>query len=568
MQKRKLKIFFGFVAVYLLFMGLYNQAAFHYFYDSVGIRDMCVQLPNLEISTKLNGHALPFTAFKHIEGPGQFLVMNVWCTLAGTIFPLNPSTTALPNIIMFWLAALLGFLFIAKAPKGTHSPNENFAIFFVLVLVTSTWLGPSLRLPWVYVSLSIVLQCLIFFSLDRFFKSTGKTRNKYATIAGLSIGSYLYCGPDWPAFMSMVPVFILLSGRLWPTLKTRVFWITVFFFFMAFLGIKILRWNGIHSSDTVFKHVFSKAGLGSASWDRIYFFTTTLMGPVIFISILELFRSVPGFVKQIMKVGIFKTIQNNAFFLTVVMWFVAGGYHLLRTSVTLIYAYVIGIPMVYLAARFLAAIKYRTVSYAIVLVLVGWQYSVISRNPYTFVKPEDRDERVLAMAAYLNEKTPELLEHERLALLVRDISSNAGHHARGKYGKIIMPLNFPVSLSHSSVGNDPTELKGYVESFRKKNELPLDWMLLNSELLSKEINPKAYEFYTLTSQAKNVSWLIRMDDKKGRKIWLGKKVAANEKRIKFEDAEVTDVETYAKIYNKKYNNIWFLRKDVNYLIHY
>ena len=139
------------------------------------------------------------------EGPLQWLVLNAYATLVGGFAPLDPRTMQIPNTILTWCAALFAWRL------GARVLSEEAGRFAVLSLVLMPWLALTLRRPWVFNLLSVATELATFYAYVRFAEDPA--RRRYRAAAPLALALYLLTGVDWPSFVLVLAIFLVLAGR-------------------------------------------------------------------------------------------------------------------------------------------------------------------------------------------------------------------------------------------------------------------------------------------------------------------------------------------------------------------
>jgi len=251
---------------------------------------------------------------------------------------------------------------------------------------------------------------------------------------------------------------------------------------------------------------------------------------------------------------------RNAFLLTMTVWVLLGSLPLLKLANSVTHGYMVAIPVATLSALFLWRLK---PSHALILVIVmaGFQVSAISRGIEQGIDADDR--RVLAAAAFLNEERPDLLRKGTIAFLPRNEASNVGQYARGQSALVIMPADFPVEMRLHSVGSKEDVLLDFVNAYNRNGEIKADWLILSSENLSTRT--KAFEFYGKLRSDPKMSWIAAFTDRHGRSLWLGEVKPGG---TPLERVNSYEVDVLADIYEKKYDRISFLKRNVAYILHY
>ena len=202
--------------------------------------------------------------------------------------------------------------------------------------------------------------------------------------------------------------------------------------------------------------------------------------------------------------------------LACLFWFVVYTPPLLRTGIQdTVYGYVLALPLALLVGRLLLPARPLLLA-PLVLIMVFLQWQTVTHDRNWAWGNDDR--RVPAMAAYLNQRHPELLAKNQAALLPRDIAANVGQYARGCNRRIVMYNRYPVSLKASGIGEESWR-RDFVESYRDHDLIKADWLILTSEDIAE--GNVAVEFYRRLWSDPRIDWLVCLQDQLGRKVWLG-----------------------------------------------
>ena len=555
-------VFFLLLAVYCTAIATFCQPSVHYFYDAVAIRDMSTYWASLDWKLSLKGGQIgyfgPVAILRHVEGPLQFMLMNLYSYTVGNFLPLNPRTLTFPNILIVMLSAVFAFL-IGKTLVG-----RKFGYLFALSFVLSAWIGAAIRMPWIVFTISCLLELITLYCFLILF--TKPEQKVFRILAPLSLVIYLMTALDWPSFLFCLFLFIILSKKGKTFLKNpyNLFPLAVFLGFIAwtvFLYLYSLK-GGYYQGHTAYKstlitYPFSKIS-GMADFKMMVKYLLMRIGPAFFLALGGVYFFSTSR-KSAQKQGTEDKVKR-AFSTTMVVWFILFSIVLLKSPNSIQNVYVISIPMAYLAAKFLLIVKLPVIIVSLLL-LVGLQLYVAMDTHFVC---RDDDKRVLAAATFLIENRPDLLEEGKTAFLPRNLPSNVGQYARGRQERIIMPASFPVMMKTSGVASDENVLLDFVNAYRKEKKINADWLILNSELIMPQKN-QYYEFFKRLYEDRQISWIAEFVDKKGRKMWLGE---VRPGVITSGKPEIYEVEPLAKKYEKKYDKIWFLKKNLRYIEHY
>lgn len=549
--KNKLNLrlsYFSIIILYCFIFGLLYLPSVHYYFDAVGIRDMGASWNSLTWKLVMEegrmGYFVPVAVLRHIEGPLQFLITNLYSYLVGNVIPLNPAAFAFLNILFVLFSAVIAFLI------GKHLHDERFGCLFSLCFVLSSWLGAAVRLPWIVFTMSSFLELLVLYAYLMRMDSPGK--RKFKILAPLSLSLYLLTALDWPSFLSLLVLFLFLSKRLAFAFKNR-YNLLPFIFFSGLVSWTVFMCVYGHPEwkQTLIAYPFFKTGVSWAPIAVILKYIFLRIGPAFILAIA-------GAYTVVRQKSHFKSI-GGAFSLTMVVWFIVMGIVLIKSPISIHYVYVIAVPMAYLTAELLSRAHKNALLFA-VFTMIMWQWAVVVKTNFTGGYD---DRRVLAAAAFLIEKRPDLLSEDKVSFLPRDLASNVGQYARGRQKRIVMPVYFPETMKSGSFGSPVETLSDFVQAYRKEGKINADWIILNSELVSPDTN-KYYSFYKQLHEDSNVDWIAEFKDKKGKKIWLGEVRPSSV----FGKVEVYEVDPLADIYEKKYDRIDYLKQNTKYIDHY
>jgi hypothetical protein len=552
----------GTAIVYVYLLGASGLPWVHFFYDAVGIRDAGTVWTALSWSPADGKHFLPAAVLGHVEGPLQFLFLNAYYHAIGDLFPLDPATTQLPNTVL--ALACAGFIWLAGRELGGERAGALGAAVFLLM----PWLAVTIRFPWIFVTLSCLLEQATLYSYLRLVRKPGSPR--YRRLAPTALALYLGTGLDWPSFLFVLGLFLVLSGGLGPALRNRwnflpgtvivtyAAWTAVLFFYGRY-------YNPAHDHlyrQTLLLYPFSKVSPDTSFPDpeRLWYFASSTFG---LISVLALLGVVLTLRRQHRGTAPQSTAEDppaRAYFVAVIVWALLFAVPLFKTATSITYAYVIAVPVAVLAGLFLARFP-LAVALGILLVLAALQIRALSE-----LQTSDADSRsVLAAAAYLIERRPDLLEAGKVAFFPGKISANVGQYARGRHERLIMPLSFPATRRLTAVGSPEPQLLDFVTQYEQHGEIRADWLVFPDEALSPRLPPAAAAFYRHLFDDRRVAWIAAFRDEKGRTLRLG------EVRPGGAPPDLTptlDADPWAETYRTRYDRISFLRRNVRHIFHY
>ncbi len=564
-MKRWLILFFGGLFAYFWIIGTMGLPTVHAFYDAAAIRDMSTVWPSLTWHVRDERHFLPAAVLAQHEGPLQFLLLNLYSALVGDLFPLNPRTMQFPNTIL----AFLGAIAVFRLGKRLHS--ERFGILCALSLSLMPWLAVTVRFPWVFNLLSVLLElttllCYLGFVLE-------PERRFYRIAAPASLAVYLLTGVDWPSFLFVLALFLLLTRRLGSAIRNPANALPAAVVLVyALWAAALFAYGRYYAPERA--HLYQRAIL------LFPFFKVGTAGELPSLArVLEYAWATFGLTLPCALAGLVAAAQRNGpggepsgpdravrrrFLLAMGIWMVLALVPLLRTSNAESYGYVAAAAMAVMAACLL--IRLRTA--VVVLVMAGMVLVQIQVLPIRMVNQDTDDLRVLAAATFLIEQRPDLLGAGKTVLLPGDEAADLGQYARGRKTGLVMPRDFPVELTVHSVGSHEKVLRDFVEAYTTRGEIKADWIVLSCEMLLECETPagatKAVEFYRKLRADPRIRWIAVFRDQRGRALWIGEvgKAAAPAAPV-----PGFDVAALARRYEEKYDRYSFLKRDVRYVMH-
>ncbi|MBF0353699.1 MAG: hypothetical protein HQL43_00480 [Alphaproteobacteria bacterium] len=519
---------FGFL--HLLLMGQLFLPTVHYYFDAVGIRDAGTLLASLDGAWG-NTEKFLYAILHHVEGPAQFLFLNAYYLFVGNSFPLDPSTCQLPNSLIALLSGLVAFLL------GRRLVGERFGLTFAALYLLTPWLGAAIRYPWIYISLTNLSELLVLHTFVVIAQDGSTRKNNFFFATSLAL--FFSTGLSWPSFIPFLFVLLLLTGNL--ALILRSFWLLLP---LGIIGIYaawtyLLFRNGNPGfSSTILTYPFQKLLVGSGNesllpdlkFVAVFFFSG--LGLLPFFGCAGAYSrtryiDVRGFL-CFYKSPICLMDALNA---TITIWFCVGSLLVLSRASILMYFYVVGIPVAFLAAQFLYRRSTRTIL-LILLISLALQWSKVINDRQFVVNAEDL--RSLAIATYLIENRPDLLVAEKNALLPRSMGANAGQYARGAHGRLII-----------QDANNSDLLSSGLKKF--------DWLIAEPTLLGRP-------GYDLLLRDPQIKWRVRFRDEENREAWLGE--ICDGQAAPLELAQVLEVAPLAKQFSERYDRFPHLTRNV------
>jgi hypothetical protein len=242
------------------------------------------------------------------------------------------------------------------------------------------------------------------------------------------------------------------------------------------------------------------------------------------------------------------------------VWALVFAVPLFKTATSITYAYVIAVPVALLAGLFLARVP-LPVALGVLLALAALQIRALSE----WRTPDAASRSVIAAAAYLIERRPDLLEPGKVAFLPGKMSANVGQYARGANERLVMPLNFPASRRLTAVASPEPLLLDFVVRYEQRGEIRADWLVFPDEALSPTLDPAAAAFYRRLFDDRRVVWIAAFRDEKGRTLRLGEVRPGGAAP---DSMPTLNADPWAEIYRTRYDRISFLRRNARLIFHY
>lgn len=556
--------FFALIFVYIYVVGSFALPSVHYFFDAVAIRDTGTVWESLTWNVSDKRHFLPAAVMCHIEGPLQFLLLNFYYYLIGDLFPLNPTTTQFPNTIITFLCIIFAYLI------GKKLYSDRFGYLCAVMFALMPWLAITIRLPWVFNTLSCCFELSTIYFYIGFVQEPEK--GFYRAAAPISLAMYFTTGLDWPAFLFILFIYLGLSKKLRQAVRNvyNIIPLTVVFSF-ACVSLWLYYYVKYYSpgqsylyKQTMLLYPFIKVGVGGTfpSLSKIIIYLVKTFGLTFPLAISGVVSYFYLRRKQIFSSDDIGVIQKRDFVAIMSLWLFVFSIPLLKNVGSVTYGYVLAVPVAILSSLFLVRVKSHFVV-LLVFVLIGFQwYSTTQARTFAF---RDDDRRVLAAAAFLIEKRSDLLEKGKRAFLPRNEPSNVGQYARGRNGFIAMPMNFPTEKFLHSAGTKEEILMDFITAYNDSGEIRADWLILSSETVTPSAHNQSSEFYRRLFADPQITWIACFKDNKNRKLWLGE---VKEGGFPADMVKVYDVDFLADIYAEKYDKISFLKRNVRLIFHH
>lgn len=543
--------FFGAVIIFLCVLGTTGLPVAHFHFDGVAIRDTGTMLPYL--ATRPNpAVSIIAPVFAHVEGPLQYILLNLYCCLVGDLLPLNPSTMQIPNTIFAFMAAIFCWV------VGRRMSSARLAYCSVTALVMGPWLAYTIRLPWYFNTLS----CLLHFSTMCWFASFMTCPNSrfYRVAAPASLALYLMIGLDWPCFVLCLILFVLLSRQLdhftdnpydiLPVLTVAVVVIWSSVYVMKFGAAAFLRTPLIYPFPTFVEYVESN------SWLRVWNNTVLPWGPQL------LLASAGGAIYLLReRKRLSSDLVRRGFFDTMCFWFLFAGAAIFASSGSPTYLYVLAMPSAILSGLVLSKMRLLLLVPCVMVMVIFQLYFLTDKH---FVFPEDKKLRVLAAACYLIEERPDLLTGKRTPVVVGHDAAAVSHYMRPKTQSVLLGEDFLAQLDSMRKNCSVSEAATVVDFLGSPTTIENPWFILDSEILSEGRVTK--DAWLGILQEPSTHWIAQFREPTGEVIYIGEFCAGLNQSAN--DAPSMDVARLSEEYEKKYDRISFLKRNVEYLLHY
>ncbi|CAA6604931.1 membrane hypothetical protein [Rhodospirillaceae bacterium LM-1] len=526
----------------VLALGILMQPSTHYFLDSVAARDGATVVAGLSFS--LAGlKDFIHLAMSHRYGPLTFIFANLYTMVLGDSLPLDPLVMALPNVILFPLAALLLY------SLGSAAYSAKFGVFAALLFLLASYQGIFFRMAAYVVVLTAIFQLLTIWMYFKFFEENDPVGR---ILAPLFLALYLGCGIEYPLFGLFLFVFALRAHRLKSAILNPWNLVPLAVILTSLAYVVYLHSQGALAWSVLLVRPFARAAsLLPASETSSQFLANALLaglglglgGLLAAMSILSYFYR-PA--KSVLPGHPTATSLIEA----AIIWAIASVAVFLLTAQYIHYAYITMVPIALIGALTLMKLR-AALSFAVFAAMACLQwYVAIVNMPFASGKGDDRGTQ--AAAAWILDHRPDLLGEDKVALFPRNRAANVHQHTRGSEHALLMPRPFPEAFIMTATGTDSDELRRLVESYTQDGRLELDWLVLEPSLLS---GPGAAFYRTLANDPR-IWWLVRVNDN-GRELWVGEK---RESGRTIENADIVEAKPLFTRYRAQYDRLSFLRR--------
>jgi hypothetical protein len=520
------------------------------------MRDTCL------VATVLLERGASFTeliveAMKHLEGPAQFLLMNLYCMGIQDAFPLTPANMQFPNTVLGILTALFAFLLMRRLF------NERTAYFTAIAFALTPWIAAVIRMTQYFNMLSM----LFHFSTAYFLvglMSEPKSR-LWRIMAPLSLSVYLFSSLDWHSYLLFVAVFFIFSGKLFQILRNpyNIIVIVAIVPLLAWDALLYMKYGiaGLYRARSLYAFMVSSGSASSVTAEAIWHNEILGWGPLMVAAFgglaFYLFRERNGISSDRITRSLLDACALWLLWATAIV-FMTGGHST--------YLYVLGMPAAIFSGLLLSKIPIRPVV-AIIIALSVFQVGVTT--DWQFGLKTDERRRVLAAACFLIESRPDLLGPDRTLLAVdcrrgrtmgeKGLGGAVAQYARPQKKPLIIPDYYLVTGRVFGQTNDP-KFDEIIETYNRTGILKADGVIMESEAVS-ETNP-ASKFWARLMEDPNIRWMARFREDGG-EIFIGEVRAGKGAALK--DAPELNVKSLSHRYLEKYDRLSFLRTNMKYV---
>jgi hypothetical protein len=341
-------------------------------------------------------------------------VLNLYCLIAGNVFPLNPSTMQFPNTVIAICVCVFAYL------AGFTLINPRFGYCCALSFASAPWLVTVLRMPEYY----NLLSCLLHFGTLYFVIGLLREPRSgfYRVLTPLSLMLYLFTGLDWPSYLLFLAIFVTLT-RSWTIVLKNAFNV------LPLLGaLLLLLWqillllkfgaDGLSGSLVGYPFVRFFRETSGISGEKVLENTVLAWGP-------QMALAVAGMLYYFMRGR--KRLAANHLALGYLdassAWLLWAGLAVFASSGSLQYLYVIGMPAAILSGFLLSNLRRGS----LVLVIAGLlSYQFVSFTNWHLVPKVDEKRRILAAACFLIEQHPDLRDENKTVVAVGSSKDEGG----------------------------------------------------------------------------------------------------------------------------------------------
>lgn len=548
--------FFVLIFAYLFLLGRIGIPLAHDFYDSVVYRDTCLLVPALlEQGAPLS--ALLVEAMKHLEGPTQFLIMNLYTLGIRDAFPLAPATMRFPNTLLVLIGSSFAFLLIRKLF------DLRTAYCTVVAFVLTPWIGHVVRITWYFNALALALQFSTIYFLVRFVSDP---ENRFwRVLFPLAMAAYLFTSLDWPSFFLFVGIFCIFSGQVHRVLANpyNVLVILAFAVILLWDALLVVKFGAAGLGYTRLLYAFAVSSAGNAFLTLKNLWQNEILGwgPLMAVAFGGL-----AFYALVLRKRLSTEMMTRGLLDACGLWLVWATVIVSLACGHRTYLYVLGVPAAIFSGLVLSKVPSKPLV-ALVVALAVLQMGLVT--DWGFGTRTDERRRVLAAACLLIEERPDLLASDRTLLAIdchrigeNGLGGAVAQYARPSKTPIIMPEYFPATgRADQGFGWDsPEVLSDIIQTYERTGIVKADCVILESEAFAAG-NPAA-NFWRRLARDPNIQWIARFKENAG-EIFIA--VTTTGKGAYLEEAKSMDVRALSDTYLTKYDRFSFLIKNLEHV---
>lgn len=527
----------------------------HDFFDPLVMRDTCL------VAAVLIDRGTPFSqliveAMKHLEGPLQFAVMNLYCLAIRDAFPLTPATMQFPNTVLGFVAAIFAFLLLRRLF------DARIAYFGTIAFALTPWLAFVLRLTQYFNTLALMFHFAAAYFLVRLMSEPKS--HLFRLLVPISLAAYVFSSLDWPSYLFFFALLCIFSGNWLQVLRNpyKIILVIAFVVLLAWDALLYFKFGAQGLGHTRFLYAFtvSSTGHSFATLGTILEHEVMGWGPLMAFAFgglaFYILRGRRTLYTERITVSFLDACGLWLVWATVIV-FLAGGH---RTHM-----YVVGMPAAVFSGLVFSRIPLRA-AVGLIAALSIFQIGVVTDWGYGL--KTDQKRRVLAAACFLIENRPDLVSSDKTILAV-DSRRYGEKGLGGAVAQYARPQNMPIIFADYFVVSGLTgrglrpggkdELDEIVETYNRTGVLKADGVILESAAVD-ESNPAA-PFWKRLLKDPNIRWIARFREQGG-EILVGE--IAVGKGLPATDAPLIDVKPLSDKYLEKYDRFSFLKRNLEH----
>ncbi len=531
----------GLMIGYLYLLGSCGQPLAHDSSDEVEMRDTGTMMSYL-LSQPQPTTAVLKAVFGHIEGPLQYLLLNIYCYTIGNLVPLTPAVMQLPNTVFACLS--VGFIFLLASRIA--SPRTAFLCAAVFAL--GPWLGITIRKSWYFNTLSCLLQASTMYFYIR--NLTAPEEKFYRIAAPASLALYIMTGMDWPSFVPCLLLFFILASSRSQGVRSNCLTANGLNMIPLLAGILLVVTsivmavnNGAWGFDcSRLGHPFSVfiSNIQENSFSRVIERTLVPWGPQMILACAGLIFH--GFARR-ERWG--SAAVRSSFLDCVSAWLIIASIGAIASSGDATYVYVLAVASAILSG--LALSRLNNTWATVALVILGlFQVYIVTEKRFSF--EADKKQSVLAAAYFLIEHRPDLLSGQAKPIAAGADALSVVSYMRAGTRSIIVPKNLKNKVASYPDGPYHFEM-GILRSFSgESDEISRPWFIIDTEVLEEQ-NP-ARDFWLGMIHSPDIRWLARFKEEGEAELIVGEFRKGD--GVPLSQAAYMEVETLSSHYSQKY----------------